>query len=59
MIFEIMGRNCGYLALAAGIASEADWIFIPENPPDENWLVPSVYRLFLLNYNYIGLLLSI
>lgn len=32
-----MGRNCGYLALSAGLASEADWIFIPENPPDIDW----------------------
>ena len=37
MIFEIMGRHCGYLALATGIAAEADWLFIPENPPDKNW----------------------
>lgn len=32
-----MGRNCGYLALSAGLASEADWILIPENPPDAKW----------------------
>jgi 6-phosphofructokinase 1 len=36
-IMEIMGNNCGYLALNAGIASEADWILIPENPPEKNW----------------------
>ena len=38
-----MGRHCGYLALAAGLASDADWIMIPENPPERgkqkiNWL---------------------
>ncbi|CAG0887561.1 unnamed protein product [Darwinula stevensoni] len=36
-IMEVMGRHCGYLALVAGLASEADFIFIPEWPPDENW----------------------
>ena len=32
-----MGRHCGYLALVAGIASAADWVFIPEDPPEEGW----------------------
>ncbi|XP_066958422.1 ATP-dependent 6-phosphofructokinase isoform X9 [Macrobrachium rosenbergii] len=36
-ILEVMGRHCGYLALVAGLTSEADYIFIPENPPPENW----------------------
>lgn len=36
-VLEVMGRNCGYLALSAGLASEADWILIPENPPDQKW----------------------
>ena len=26
-----------YLALVAGISSEADYIFIPEMPPPETW----------------------
>lgn len=34
---EVMGRHCGYLALAAGLASDADWILIPENPPEKGW----------------------
>ena len=34
---EVMGRHCGYLALAAGLASDADWIMIPENPPEKGW----------------------
>lgn len=33
-VVEVMGRNCGYLALMAGISGGADWVFIPENPPD-------------------------
>lgn len=36
-VMEVMGRRCGYLALAAGLASEADWIFVPEHPPEPNW----------------------
>jgi 6-phosphofructokinase 1 len=37
-IIEVMGRNCGYLALMASISSGADWVLIPESPPDvENW----------------------
>ena len=32
-----MGRNCGYLALLAGLASEADWVMVPENPPKKGW----------------------
>lgn len=36
-ILEVMGRNCGYLALLAGLACEADWVLVPENPPKEGW----------------------
>ena len=36
-IMEVMGRHCGYLALVAGIVSEADFVFIPEWPPSVNW----------------------
>lgn len=36
-VMEVMGRHCGYLAMAAGLASDADWIFIPENPPENGW----------------------
>ena len=33
-----MGRHCGYLALVAALACEADWVFIPEWPaPADNW----------------------
>jgi len=34
---EVMGRHCGYLALVAAIASEADFVFIPEFPPIVDW----------------------
>merc|ERR1719228_1741285 len=36
-IMEVMGRHCGYLALVAGVVSEADWVFVPEWPPEDNW----------------------
>nr|CAI5832859.1 unnamed protein product [Callosobruchus analis] len=35
-IMEVMGRHCGYLALVAALTSEADYVFIPEEP-EENW----------------------
>ena len=36
-VVEVMGRNCGWLALMAGIASGADYIFVPERPPPDDW----------------------
>lgn len=35
---EVMGRNCGALALAAGIAGGAEAVLIPETPTDEERL---------------------
>ncbi|AMD21449.1 HER170Cp [Eremothecium sinecaudum] len=31
-VVEVMGRNCGWLALMAGISTSADYILIPEKP---------------------------
>ncbi|XP_040153446.1 ATP-dependent 6-phosphofructokinase isoform X2 [Anopheles arabiensis] len=36
-IMEVMGRHCGYLAVVAGLCVEADYIFIPEDPPKPDW----------------------
>ncbi len=37
-VVEVMGRNCGYLALMSAIAGGADWVLIPEMPPEkEHW----------------------
>ena len=37
-VVEVMGRHCGYLALMGTIASGADYVLIPESPPDvDNW----------------------
>lgn len=36
-VVEVMGRNCGYLALRNGLKFKADWTFIPECPPGDGW----------------------
>ncbi len=37
-VVEVMGRHCGYLALMSALATGADWVLIPESPPDvEHW----------------------
>jgi 6-phosphofructokinase 1 len=36
-VIEVMGRHCGWLALMTGVATGADFIFIPEEPPKANW----------------------
>uniref|UniRef100_A0A8C7YSW6 Phosphofructokinase, platelet n=1 Tax=Oryzias sinensis TaxID=183150 RepID=A0A8C7YSW6_9TELE len=36
-VLEVMGRHCGYLALVSALACGADWVFIPEMPPDDGW----------------------
>ncbi|KAK3693601.1 phosphofructokinase-domain-containing protein [Podospora appendiculata] len=36
-VIEVMGRHCGWLALMAGVATGADFIFIPEKPSEDNW----------------------
>ena len=37
-VVEVMGRNCGYLALMSALAAGADWVLIPESPPNvDNW----------------------
>ena len=35
-VVEVMGRHCGYLALMSAIATGADWVFIPEHPPESD-----------------------
>ena len=37
-VVEVMGRNCGYLAMMGALSAGADWVFIPEQPPDpDQW----------------------
>jgi len=45
-VVKVMGRNCGYLALMSALATGADWVMIPECPPDvDNWEQVMVERL--------------
>eukprot|EP01097_Dermamoeba_algensis_P006281 TRINITY_DN3931_c0_g1_i1.p1 TRINITY_DN3931_c0_g1~~TRINITY_DN3931_c0_g1_i1.p1 ORF type:complete len:748 (-),score=212.22 TRINITY_DN3931_c0_g1_i1:89-2332(-) len=36
-ILEVMGRDCGYLALLAAMATGSEYLFIPECPPPVGW----------------------
>lgn len=37
-IVEVMGRNCGFLALMSALSTGADYVLIPESPPKgDNW----------------------
>ena len=37
-VIEVMGRHCGYLALMGALATGANWVLIPESPPEvEDW----------------------
>jgi 6-phosphofructokinase 1 len=37
-VIEVMGRHCGYLALMSAVAAGANWVLIPESPPEqEDW----------------------
>lgn len=37
-VIEVMGRHCGYLALMGALAAGANWVLIPEHPPEtEDW----------------------
>ncbi len=37
-VIEVMGRNCGYLALMSALAAGANFVLIPESPPDtDEW----------------------
>lgn len=36
-VVEVMGRNCGYLALMSAVAGGSDYVLIPELPPAAGW----------------------
>ena len=44
MVVEVMGRNCGWIALHAGLAGGADAILIPEIPYDVQKVCDKVRR---------------
>jgi len=41
-LLEVMGRDCGYLALMAGIAGGAEAVLIPEVPSDPEWVANEI-----------------
>ena len=41
-VVEVMGRHCGYLALMSSLASAANWLMIPEQPPTDDWAAGDV-----------------
>lgn len=43
-IIEVMGRDCGYLAMTAGIAAGADCVLVSEVGKDEDAIVDQVVR---------------
>lgn len=32
-VVQVMGRDCGWIAMMAHVALGADWVFLPEDPP--------------------------
>lgn len=49
-VIEVMGRNCGWLALMAGIATGADYVFLPENPPPADKWETNIVKLLKENH---------
>ncbi|NOZ50435.1 MAG: 6-phosphofructokinase [Chloroflexi bacterium] len=46
-IMEVMGRHCGYLALAGGLAAGSHWLIVPEEELNPRWhreMVASLQR---------------
>ena len=41
-VIEVMGRNCGYLALMSAIAGGADYLMVPEQPLRPDWRAEAV-----------------
>jgi len=45
-LIEVMGRDCGYLALAAGIAGGAEYVVIPEVETDPEEIAASMAKAY-------------
>ncbi|XP_017087828.2 ATP-dependent 6-phosphofructokinase isoform X6 [Drosophila bipectinata] len=58
-IMEVMGRHCGYLSVVAGVISEADYVFLPEYPPPQDWPDRLVLKLEQASPSYNGYLLNV
>uniref|UniRef100_A0A8C6UYX6 ATP-dependent 6-phosphofructokinase n=1 Tax=Neogobius melanostomus TaxID=47308 RepID=A0A8C6UYX6_9GOBI len=53
-VLEVMGRHCGYLALVSALACGADWVLIPEMPPEDGWEDKMCQKLFALVVKNLG-----
>ena len=51
-VIEVMGRHCGWLALMAGVSTGADFVFLPEKPPPENWEAEMCGIISKVHHNY-------
>jgi 6-phosphofructokinase 1 len=51
-VLEVMGRHCGYLALVTALGSDADWMFIPESPPEPGWEDQLCNKLKNVSYSH-------
>ena len=45
-LVEVMGRNCGYLALISGIAGGAECIVVPETETDPEWIATELRQAY-------------
>lgn len=45
-LVEVMGRNCGYLALVSGIAGGAECIVLPEAETDPEWIATELRQAY-------------
>ncbi len=45
-VIEVMGRNCGYLAVASGIISGAEYTIIPEFPFDMEKMIKTLKKRY-------------
>lgn len=46
-VIEVMGRHCGWLALMAALATRADYVFIPEMPPQAGQWVDKMCKVVM------------
>jgi 6-phosphofructokinase 1 len=53
-IVEVMGRDCGYLAMTAGIAAGADAVLVRESDKDESQIVDQVVATMKRAYEQAG-----
>lgn len=53
-VIEVMGRHCGWLALMAALATRADYVFIPEMPPQAGQWIDKMCKVVMRHRNKGG-----